>query len=196
MAPQKIKDKLDKLYDDKKARSFFNHLIRAYFPVDKVEIVKNRPNGNFNCVLSNLPLISHNEILIGIHSKDIDRELLEQLKTMFSATTNSQHPTTKAIIGGKFIGVTTKETTTDMAFNVFQIFYDWVVSRMLLGDKHINWLLKDIDRSEFMDRAETVNNPELKERITKTKLTNPSQATFTLGDLDALKELKNRMENK
>lgn len=195
MTPQKIKDKLDELYNDKKARGFFNHLIRAYFPVDKVEIVKNRPNGNFNCVLSNLSLISHNEILIGVHSKDLDIELLEQLKTMFSATTKSEHPTTKAV-DGKFIGVTTKETTTNMAFNVFQIFYDWVVSRMLLGDKHINWLLKDIDKSEFMNRAETVNNPELKSKITETKSTNPTQATFTLGDLDALKELKNRMENK
>ena len=114
---------------------------------------------------------------------------------MFDASTDAEHPMTK-LIGDRKMGVTTKDTTTNMAFSTFQIFYDWVVTRMLMGDKHINWILKDITRNEFMDRAETINNPELQKKVKKVKKTQPKQATYALGQLDALQELKKKMEGK
>lgn len=195
MTSEQINKKLDDLYDNKKARNFFNHLVRAYFPVNKVEKVFTKPRGPFRCVLTNEPLISTSEILAGIHTKEFEADFNNHLKTMFDASTEAEHPMTK-LIGERKMGVTTKDTTTNMAFSTFQIFYDWVVTRMLMGDKHINWLLKDITRNEFMDRAETINNPELQKKVKKVKKSQPKQATYALGQLDALQELKKKMEGK
>lgn len=192
MTSEQIKKKLDDLYENKKARTFFNHLVRAYFPVNKVEKVFTKPRGPFRCVLTNEPLISTSEIIAGIHTKEFEADFHEHLKTMFDSSTEAQHPMTK-LIGNRKMGVTSEDTTTNMAFSTFQVFYDWVVTRMLMGDKHINWLLKDITRNEFMDRAQTINDPALQSKVKGIKKSQPQQATFTLGDLSALQALKDKM---
>ena len=163
MTSDQISKKLDELYGNKKARNFLNHLVRGYFPVNKVEKVFTKPRGPFKCVITNENLISTSEILSSIHNKELDDDFQNHLKTMFDATTSSDHPMTK-LIGERKMGVSTKDTNTNMAFSTFQIFYDWVVTKMVMGDKHINWLLKEITRNEFMDRAETINNPLLQKK--------------------------------
>lgn len=196
MTSEQINTKLDELYADKRARNFFNHLVRAYFPVNKVEKVFSKPRGPFRCVLTNEMLISTSEILAGIHTKEFESDFNNHLKTMFDASTSAEHPMTK-LIGDRKMGVSSKDTTTNMAFSTFQIFYDWVVTKMLMGDKHINWLLKDITRGEFMDRAETIDNPFLKKKIKNVKKSEVKQATYTLGDAGgALQALKAKMEGK
>lgn len=195
MTSEQINNKLDELYENKKARTFFNHLVRAYFPVNKVEKVFTKPRGPFRCVLTNEQLISTSELLAGIHTKEFNSDLNEHLKTMFNTSSNSEHPMTK-LIGNRKLGVTSEDTTTNMAFSTFQVFYDWIVTRMLKGDKHINWLLKDITRSDFLDRAKNINDPDVQNKIKGIKpVIQSKQATFTLGDLTALQELKKRMDN-
>lgn len=194
MTSEQINKKLDDLYADKKARNFFNHLVRAYFPVNKVEKIFSKPRGPFKCVLTNENLISTSELLAGINTKEFQDDFHTHLKTMFDASTSAEHPMTK-LIGERKMGVSTKDTTTNMAFSTFQLFYDWVVTKMLMGDKHINWLLKDITRNDFMDRAETINNPILQKKVKNVKKTQVKQATYTLGDFDALRALKAKMEN-
>jgi hypothetical protein len=194
MTSEQIRKKLDELSENKKARTFFNHLVRAYFPVNKVEKVFSKPRGPFRCVITNEPLISTAEIVAGIHSNQFKADFHEHMKTMFDSSTDAQHPMTK-LIGDKKIGVTSKDTTTNMSFSTFQIFYDWVVTRMLMGDKHISWLLKEITKNDFMDRAETINDPELQKKIKGIRKTQPKQATFTLGDFSALQALKDKMSN-
>jgi hypothetical protein len=193
MTSDEIKKKLDDLYADKKARNFFNHLVRAYFPVNKVEKVFLKPRGPFNCVITRERLISTAEIIEGINTKVFEADFHNHMKTMFDATTEAEHPMTK-LIGKRKMGVSSEDTNTTMAFSTFQVFYDWVVTKMLTGDKHINWLLKDITRSSFMDRAEGINDPQLKKKVKNIKKSTPQQATYTLGDFDALKELKKKLD--
>jgi len=52
MNREDIFKKLDEIYENKKARNFLNHLVRAYFPNDKVEKVFVKPKGKFNCVIN------------------------------------------------------------------------------------------------------------------------------------------------
>jgi hypothetical protein len=193
MTSEEIKEKLDELYADKKARNFFNHLVRAYFPVDKVEKVFNKPKGPFNCVLTKEKLISTSEILVGINTKEFEDDFHQHLKSMFDETSNVEHPMTK-LIGGRKMGVTAKDTNTNMAYSTFQVFYNWVVTKMLTGDKHINWLLKDITRSSLMERASTIEDPKLQKKVKTIKKSQPKQATYTLGDLGALQELKKKLD--
>jgi len=196
MTSEQITKKLDDLYADKKARNFLNHLVRAFFPVNKVEKVFSTPRGPFKCVLTNETLISTSELIAGIHTKEYEEDYHNHMKTMFDATTSAEHPMTK-LIGDKKMGVSTKDTNTHMAFSTFQVFYDWVVTRMLTGDKHINWLLKDITRDSFMGRAESIKNPFIQKKVKKAKQEKHTQATYTLGDAGgALQALKDKMENK
>lgn len=193
MTSDKINKKLDELYNNKKARNFFNHLIRAYFPVNKVEKVFTKPRGPFRCVITGELLISSSEIISGIHSNEFKSDFNEHMKTMFSSSTKSEHPMTK-LIGNRKMGVTSEDTTTNMAFSTFQVFYDWVITKMLMGDKHIKWVLKDITKSDFISRGETIENAELQKKIKRIKQTQPQKATYTLGELSSLQELKKKME--
>lgn len=194
MTSEQISKKLDELYADKKARNFFNHLVRAYFPIDKVDKVIKKPKGSFKCVLSNENLISVDEILIGIHSDDFKADFMNHIKSMFDAA-STEHPMAK-LFGDRKLGVSSEDTNTNMAYSSYQGFYDWVVTKMLMGDKHINWLLKDIRRGQFMDRAETIKNPELQKKISGVKKSKPTVSTYTLGDSSGiLQALKDKMEN-
>jgi len=196
MTSEQISKKLDELYNNKKSRTFFNHLVRAYFPVSKVEKVFTKPRGPFKCVITNENLISTEEILIGITTKQFEEDFHGHLKTMFDASTEAEHPMTK-LIGDRKMGISSEGTNTNMAFSTFQIFYDWVVTKMLMGDKHINWLLKDISRNDFMDRAQTIKNPFLQKKVKNVKKIKTPQATYTLGDAGgALQALKAKMEGK
>jgi hypothetical protein len=196
MTTTEINTKLEELYADKKARNFFNHLVRGYFPVNKVEKVFTKPRGPFKCVITNEVLISTSEILAGIHTKEFEDDFQGHLKTMFDATTSAEHPMTK-LIGDRKMAVSTEDTNTHMAFSTFQVFYDFIVTKMLMGDKHINWLLKDITRDSFMGRAETIQNPLLQKKVKNVKKTQTKNATFTLGDAGgALQALKAKMEGK
>jgi len=194
MTQEQISKKLDDLYADKKARNFFNHLVRAYFPINKVEKIFTRPKGPFKCVLSNENLISTGEILGGIYTDEFKIDFNNHLKTMFDASSTAEHPMVK-LIGDKKIAVTSVDTNTNMAHTSFQVFYDWVVTKMLMGDNHINWLLKDIIRTDFMDRAETIQNPDLQNKVKGIKKAENKSATYTLGDAGiALQALKDKME--
>jgi len=196
MTSEQISKKLDELYNNKKSRTFFNHLVRAYFPVSKVEKVFTKPRGPFKFVITNENLISTEEILIGITTKQFEEDFHGHLKTMFDASTEAEHPMTK-LIGDRKMGISSEGTNTNMAFSTFQIFYDWVVTKMLMGDKHINWLLKDISRNDFMDRAQTIKNPFLQKKVKNVKKVKTPQATYTLGDTGgALQALKAKMEGK
>lgn len=193
MTSEEIKTELDRLYADKKARNFFNHLVRAYFPVNKVEKVFMKPRGPFNCVISKEKLISTSEIIEGINSNVFQSDFHNHLKSMFDAATSAEHPMTK-LIGDRKMAVSSEDTNTNMAFSTFQVFYDWVVTKMLTGDKHINWLLKDITRSSFMDRASTINDPVLQKKVKNVQKSETKVATFALGEFDALKELKAKLD--
>jgi len=196
MTSEQIRKKLDELYADKKARNFFNHLIRAYFPISKVEKIITKPRGPFKCVLSNENLISTEEILIGIHSDEFKTDFMNNIKTMFDSSSSAQHPMVK-LIGDRKVGITGKDTNTNMAYSSYQEFYDWIVTKMLMGDKHINWLLKDLARNEFMDRGETIQNPDLQKKLNGIKKAEIRTATYTLGDAgNVLQQLKDKMENK
>ena len=196
MTPKEINERLDNLYSDKRARNFLNHLIRAYFPVKKVEKVMSKPRGPFRCALTNEVLISTNEILQGIHTKEFESDFHTHLKTMFGTATSAEHPMTK-LIGDRKMAVSTSDTTTNLAFSTYQVFYDWVVTRMLMGDKHINWLLKEINRNDFMDRAQTIDNPFLQKKIKNVTKSKVQKTTYGLGDsnLSALQALKDKMNN-
>jgi hypothetical protein len=173
---------------DHKSKKFLNHLVRAYMPVTNIEKVWDTPTGDFKCVLTREPLFSLQDILKGVQTEEYKVALMNNLKTMFDENAKTSNPITE-VIGDKKMGLTGKDTTTFMTVEAFQSFYDWVMTKVLRGDKHINWLVRGINRN-FSDNS--TNSP-----VVQVKETKSSKATYTLGDAsEALLKLKEKLENK
>lgn len=193
MNREDIFKKLDEIYENKKARNFLNHLVRAYFPDDKVEKVFVRPKGKFNCVITNDKLVSVNNILEGVQTEEFKNDFFQYMHNMFNPNVEAEAPIVK-LMDGKHLAVQGSNTTTYMSSQTYVVFYDWVLSRFMKGDKHIGWLLKGINKGTFFDRAEGIEDKEVQKIVSKKRNKEEGRATFALGDLSALQELKEKLD--
>lgn len=194
----KIHKRLDRLFESPKSKNFINHLVRSYLPVYKIEKVVERPKGRFKCVITDQSLISLNEAFEGIQSDDFKNDFLQHARTMFDEEQRTESPM-KKMLKGRVLAFTGEKTDTYMSQEGFHAFYDWVVGKMLKGDKHINWLLSSMQREQFLDRAELVaDDEESKKALAKIKShTNKGRKpSTTFGDLEVLQQLKAKMEGK
>jgi len=195
MTQEQIHASLDKMLANPKSRNFLNHLVRAYIPISNVEKVWDTPEKDFKCVITRDQLFSAADILKGIQTEEFKVDFMNHLKTIFSEE-KVESPMAK-LIGEKKMGVTGKDTTTYMSYPVFQEFYNWVITKSLNGDKHINWLLGSIRRTSFMERAEKIQDVGVQKKVEDFKKTTGSSSSYTLGDAsDVLAKLKAKLENK
>jgi hypothetical protein len=193
MNKQEIFAKLDGMLADSKKRNFLNHLVRSYVPISKVEKVFDKPKGPFVCVLTNTKLFSIQDIFEGTQTEEFKKDFFDSLKLALDDKTPSITPM-KKLIGERKLGVSGEKTTTFMSLDVFQEFFDWVITKSLSGDKHINWLLGDIRRESFLERAKQIGDENVQNRVKKLE---PKKrgATYSLGDAsEALLKLKEQLE--
>ena len=194
MSKEIVFKNLEELYNNKKARNFFNHLIRSYFPSENVEPVFVKSDKDFNCVLTKLKLSSVNQIIDGFDNKELKDELFSYIHNMLKSKVE---PNDKLIefIGEKQIAVQGENTTTFMSAGVYILFESWVVSKLKSGDKHIGWLLKDYKKENLVKNKKTKSKNKMEsKKITKPKKENyGGRATFSMGDLQGLKDLKKKL---
>ena len=194
MTTEEIHSSLDKMLENPKAKNFLNHLVRAYMPISNVDKVMDKPEGEFKCALSKDDLISVQEILVGIQTEQFKSDLMKTMKTMFDDNADKTTAMAK-LIGEKKLGVTGKGTTTYMSVPVAQEFFNWVITKSLKGDKHINWLLGNIRRESFVKRAQNITDDKVQSTVKKLEKRADRTATFTLGDTNGvLAQLKAKME--
>ena len=193
MTKEEVYASLDKMLENQKSRNFFNHLIRAYIPTSNIKSVFDKPEGDFKCAISRDSLISSQEILEGIHTEEFKSDFMSSLKTMFDDKADKTTPMAK-LIGEKKLGVTGKDTTTFLSPQVAQDLVGWVMTKILIGDKHINWLMGSINQSSFGKKVKSSNIPQKK--LEKIIEKNDRTAKYQLGDgNDALSALKAKLEN-
>jgi hypothetical protein len=195
MTNEEINKALDKMLTNPKSRGFINHLVRSYVPISNVEKVWETPEKDFKCVLTREQLFSVGDIMKGIQTEEFKADFMTNLKSLFSEE-KVESPISK-LVGEKKMGVTGKDTTTYMSYPAFQEFYNWVITKSLNGDKHINWLLGSIRRTSFMERAEKIQDVGVQKKVEDFKKTTGSSSSYTLGDAsDVLAKLKAKLENK
>jgi hypothetical protein len=195
MTNEEINKALDKMLTNPKSRGFINHLVRSYVPISNVEKVWDTPEKDFKCVLTREQLFSVGDIMKGIQTEEFKADFMTNLKSIFSED-KTENPIAK-LIGEKKMGVTGKDTTTYMSYPAFQDFYNWVITKALNGDKHINWLLGSIRRASFMERAEKIQDAGVQKKVENLKKVATSNSSYTLGDAsDVLLKLKAKLENK
>lgn len=187
MTKEETLKKLNELFDNKKSRNFINHLVREYFPIEKVSRVVNTPDTkNFKCAISTVTLVSINDVLNNVDNESQQR-VLDYLDKSLS---DSKEKPELRLEDGREMCVRGKNTDTFMSVDSFVVFHEWVLEKFLKGDKHISWLLKDVRRSKYVKDVRVSKNGRQVEQITpKSKGT-----TFTLGDLGILQELKKKMK--
>lgn len=194
MSQEQIFASLDEMLANQKTKNFLNHLIRSYVPFTKVQKVWDRPKGDFKCVITREDLFSTQDILEGIHTEEFKKNFMESLILAFDETTDKTSAVAK-LVGDKKMGVSGEETTTYMSYETFQHFYDWVITKSLKGDKHINWLLSKYRREAFSSRAKNLQDVEAKAKGERLAPPSKKQATYTLGDASsALLKIKEQLE--
>lgn len=196
MSKEDIIKLLDETFENKKARSFINHLVRSYVPNNKVDKVFIKPKSGFKCVLTNEKLVSVNELLDGVKTDELKDDVFKYLHVMLNPELTVDTPVEK-LINGRKIAIQGEKTDTFMSLETYLVFYDWVVTKFMTGDKHISWLMGDVNRKKFLKRAGNIDNPEVQKAVKKQGREDMgNRATFSLGDNSALQALKDKMENK
>lgn len=194
MTQEQIYTYFDNMLENPKSRNFLNHLVKSYMPISNITKVIDKPEGEFKCVITRVELISTQEILEGIHTEEFKADVMKSLKTMFDDNADKIAPMTN-LIGEKKMGVTGKNTTTFLSVSVANELINWVMTKVLKGDKHINWLIGGIKHSSFVKRASSSNDNDLKIRAEKIAEKNDRTAKYQLGDgNDALSALKAKLE--
>ena len=192
MTTEQIHASLDNMLANPKSKTFINHLVRAYMPVSNIEKVWETPKDGFKCVITKQPLISVQQIFEGINTEQFKADFMEHLKSMFSE--NQTESAMSKLLGEKQLGFAGKDTTTFMSYTAAQEFYNWVITKSLKGDKHINWLLGSVNRNSFMKRAANIEDPQVQTKVSKAKKASGA-TTFSLGESsDVLAKLKAKME--
>jgi hypothetical protein len=191
MQAKEIHEILDGMLSDPKAKNFLNHLVKAYVPLTNVEKVFETPKENFKCVLTKQNLCSVQDIMDAMQSDEFKQNFMTHLKSIFSENFKTENPLVK-LIGDKKLGVTGNQTNTYMSYETLQEFYNWLMTKTLNGDKHINWLLGPIKKS-FMNQEKDNKEKDNKEKVNKKP--ESSTSTFTLGELESFKKLKEKFKN-
>jgi hypothetical protein len=193
MTKEEMIIKLDSMLSEPKKRNFLNHLVRSYILINKVEKVLDNPKEAFVCVLTGGSLFSIHDILEDIQTEEFKKDLFDSLKLAMDDKTPNITPINK-LIGDKKLGVTGEKTTTFMSIQAYLDFFDWVITKSLKGDKHINWLLGDIRREIFIERAKQIDDENIQNKAKKLE-PKTHGATYSLGDASsALLKLKEQLE--
>lgn len=194
MTKEQIETSLDAMLENPKAKTFLNHLVRAYMPATNVTKIVENPKGDFKCVLTRAALTTEDN-----YNKVVKSEAFQmELKNSSESTPSAAHEAAvKKLIGNKEQGVTGKDTTTFMSNSAYEVFADWIVAKSLKADKHINWLLGSIRRESLIARAENIDDKDVQKKVADFKKHNSisKPATASLGDFgDVLSKLKAAME--
>lgn len=196
MTNEKIVDSLNAMLQNPKAKPFLNHLVKSYVPLKKVLKVMDTPTEKFKCVISTEPLCSVSDIMNTLETEENKDSFFKNLKNVLSDKDTDRNVISN-LLDGKKLGVTGTDTTTYMSLPTFFVFYDWVITKSLTGDKHINWLLGGIRHKAFLERAEKIANGEVQTKVGKIKKaeSGTKSASYTLADVNnGLAALKAKME--
>lgn len=194
MTQKEIHDSLDAMLANPKSKNFVNHLVKAYFPISNVDKVWDKPEGPFKCVLTKQDLVSVQEILEGIETEQFKTDFKNSLTSILDGEVPKATPM-KKLIGDKLLGLTGNKTTTFMSYEAMQEFYNWVLTKSLKGDKHINWLLGSIRRSALLKVTSTMENSEVQEKVKQIEKKENNVSTYTLGETDAFKKLREKFND-
>ena len=201
MSQDNIIEKIEEIYQSKNkegkssGKGFMTHLIRAYFPVDKVHKVWDSPKKNLKCAITGYGVCTIEDAINALYSDGMNEKMMKHMQGMFRG--DSGVSPMWAELKGKVIGYTGEKTDTVMCLEAVQAFIVWLQNKILSGDSHINWLISDMRKTATINAIRTkLPDAEDQEKIDRLEkiAKKPQRATMSLGDMSALQELQVKLK--
>jgi len=200
MANSQIFEKLEKMYKDEKSKNFVLHLIRSYLPLNKPGKVFEKPVNikKFKCALTDSQLISIDELFEYIHTDEFSKNFFKGLKE-FAGTISDNGPrpersditALKEFLKGRVQGWQGHETTTYLSQEAIEELYNWTATKILQGDGKINWTMRSMmPKNVFTPKKQVKREDSPVQAVIKQN----KPAKESLGDFDALKNLKEKLQ--
>jgi hypothetical protein len=196
MTKEKIIEKIEKLYQDKKSKSFVIHLVRSYSPFEKIQKVWDS-KAAMRCCITNTPLCSIQDVWEITNSEGMDKKIVDHMSASFSGE-NPVHPIKEAL-KGRVLAYTGENTKTYMCLEAAQGFMTWLQNKILLDDKNISWVIKSMRTQETIkhirEKMPDENDQKIIDMLEK-KTKHPQRATYSLGETLELKMLQEKLKLK
>lgn len=209
MSNKMIVEKIEEIYTSKDkngnqtGKNFISHLVRSYFPTNKVE--KAVSGKKMRCAITGRPLFSLSDIEKAVNSDEFMNEFKKEILYTLNPENNNkgpEHPI-KKFVNGKQLGITGNKTNTFLSVEAYEELTSWVFDKIVKGDKHLEWVVRDMGNKELIKYLNSIlPKPEKKEEKKFKKASHPRIYTTqtavsksTLGDLSALQELKKKLES-
>lgn len=188
MTSKEIKKRLNNLLNKDRSKRFMEHIIRSYIPPHQVKRVYEDPGNDFSCAITNEALTALNEVKSNYGD---EKGFLKDKDTMFVDEGGWEHPF-KQKVGDKEVGITSERTETYLSYRTFLILYEWVIKEYFKGNKSVRRVLRD-DEDLLVAKAKDFEDEDKSIQQEITRIESEKKGTTTFGDIDKLKELKNKM---
>lgn len=198
MDKRELFDKLNQMWDDDKSRKFLSHLVRNFLPVNKAKyVVFGEDNTeDLKCCLSGEKVHTKADMtgFLLKHSDQLTNHMLDSMKAMAKGEPEPPHPL--AEYKGTFnLAIRCDGSDKIMSEQVYLNFVDWVLTKMLT-DNHMSWIARDMRNKNTADHlGKYASNDTENKVVRKVEKHARSKSGLTLGDMDVLKQLSEKMKS-
>lgn len=201
MTEQEIYKRIEETYHSEKGKGFITHLLRSFFPVDKAHYAFSKEEGKvYKCCITGEKLSTKEDLWELTISEEGKQAFMDDFKAMTKAMAAGEkeytHPDTVIELRKKIkpLAVICEKSTKCLSIEAFQQLQNFYFSELLRDNKHINWIANNERAKEFVKYAKKDGHVKTKrEERAVHKATEHSG--LKLGDLQALQDIKERMEN-
>jgi len=193
---------LENLYTNPKSKGFVNHLVQAYLPVNKTQKVFVIDGPNHSCSICKHPLIDLQTIMTNMNDSEYMTDTIKDMSKMVNGESIKveDSATYKHLTKGAVLALTGEKTTTLLCTDCARNLLEFTTNKLFSGNPNITWIMNKMRRGMVFDQFR--NSPKLEraeiEKINtiEKKIERSPSKTTTFGDLDILKQLKEKMESK
>ena len=200
---QEIFDKIEEIYNSKdkngnpKGKNFVTHLLRSYFPVGKTQRVIDVPDKPMKCAITGQKLFAVGELWNEMQKPEFFKSMTKSMIAKIDPEAPEVENPMLKVANGRVLALTGEKTDTYLCEGAYQQLYNWMATKILTGDKHVNWVMKDMRNKQMVSYVkQTLPEKENKPLVNRIEQLANHPKRATLGDIDVLKQLKEKLEEK
>jgi hypothetical protein len=191
LTDEQIYSKIEEIYKSEKGKPFIEHLTRSFLPISRSTfMLSNEGKKQMRCSITGSPLINKEE-LIKFQLENVDTILKNFGDRLLGNTTEN---VVLDNFKGKLLAVECPKSNRLLCLPAVRQLLNFASSEYLKGNKHIGYVIKDEIKKESVKQGGNHNSQNNSNNHSKSNKPTTIHSTTSLGDFDALKELKNKLE--